>query len=300
MIRGKSGLTFVELLMAVTLLGIMALAFFSITHATFQTTSYAGDRGDVNETGRVALERMADSIRRTHRLLLPFERAALDTSVSHALCVANGGDDDGDGRVDEDSYDVYQDGVAAGIPGVDDDGDGFVDEGSPWDDDEDGVYDEDPLDGKDNDGDGRIDEDWGFDMNGDGASGVIWIDDDEDGWVDEHGSSDDDEDGRSNEDAIGPVAYYVETTQLPPSLIEIHPTEGKTTLATNLYYENTGNRDQGFTVTRIRLVNGTTLVQMDLLLRTETGETLEFRTTVIAQNCERRPAWQEPASEIPS
>ncbi len=292
MTRSETGLTLVELLTAVTVLGIMGLVLFSITHATLRSSSFAENRNEVNEAGRVALDRMVQTIQATTRVLLPFEVAALDTSVAHILSVANGGDDDGDGRIDEDSYDVYEDGVGAGLPGVDDDDDGSVDEGSPWDDDEDGVYDEDPLDGRDNDGDGRIDEDWGYDMNGDGAPGVVWIDDDADGWVDEGSFSDDDEDGYVDEDPIWPIAYYVETSQLPPSLVEVHPLEGTTTLATNLYYENTGNRNQGFTVRRVALTNGNTLIRLHLMLMTGTGEIVEFETSAVAKNCEKRPAWQ--------
>ncbi|CAN5167413.1 hypothetical protein BH24PSE2_BH24PSE2_14550 [soil metagenome] len=54
----------------------------------------------------------------------------------------------------------------------------------------------------DNDRDGRIDEDPGDDTTGDGASGVIGIDDDNDGLVDESGSGDDDEDGSTDEDRL--------------------------------------------------------------------------------------------------
>lgn len=58
----------------------------------------------------------------------------------------NGVDDDGDGTVDEDpGADMNGDG-APGVAGVDDDGDGNIDEGSPDDDDEDSLTDEDWYD----------------------------------------------------------------------------------------------------------------------------------------------------------
>ena len=59
----------------------------------------------------------------------------------------DGIDDDNidDGNIDEDCGPDANDDKAPGIAGIDDDGDGNVDEGSKWDDDEDGLIDEDPL-----------------------------------------------------------------------------------------------------------------------------------------------------------
>jgi hypothetical protein len=55
----------------------------------------------------------------------------------------------------------------------------------------------------DNDRDGLLDEDPGGDSTADAAPGVVGIDDDGDGVVDEGGAGDDDEDGASDEDGIG-------------------------------------------------------------------------------------------------
>ncbi|MGH8496718.1 MAG: prepilin-type N-terminal cleavage/methylation domain-containing protein [Gammaproteobacteria bacterium] len=54
----------------------------------------------------------------------------------------------------------------------------------------------------DNDRDGRIDEDPSEDLGTDGVAGIIGVDDDGDGAVDEGGMSDDDEDGAANEDPV--------------------------------------------------------------------------------------------------
>ena len=67
-------------------------------------------------------------------------------------------------------------------PTLDRDGDGFAD--------------------ADNDRDGVVDEDLDDDNTNDGRSGIFGIDDDNDGWIDEHNFRDDDEDGFQNEDGI--------------------------------------------------------------------------------------------------
>lgn len=298
-VKSARGLTLVELLLAVTVLSLMALAFFSITHTTLRSWAHAGDRDEVTERGRAALERITQRVREAHRVLLPFQFAPLDTSTHRILCVALGVDNDGDGRVDEDSYDVYQDGTASGLPGLDDDWDGSIDEGSPWNDDESGDYDEDALDGVSNDGDSWIDEDWGADMNGDGAPGVAYIDDDNDGWVDEGSVNDDDEDGWSDEDPIEPLVYYVDPAERPPVLAEFHPLDGTTVLVTNLYYESEEDYADGFRVTRVNLVNGTTVLHISLRLMTEAGELAEFRTTVACRNDDRTPRWQSGGGPVP-
>jgi hypothetical protein len=79
---------------------------------------------------------------------------------------------------------------------------------SSWrDDDEDGVYNEDRIDGEDNDGDGNIDEDPPADVNGDGAPGIKGIDDDGDGEVDEGSYYDDDEDDSLDDSGIVTEIY---------------------------------------------------------------------------------------------
>ena len=54
----------------------------------------------------------------------------------------------------------------------------------------------------DNDKDGLVDEDLGDDITNDGAPGIVGVDDDNDGTVDEASTRDDDEDGLVDEDAV--------------------------------------------------------------------------------------------------
>jgi len=295
----QSGLTLVELLMAIAILSVISLAFFSVTHGTLRSWAHAEEKSGIAETGRAALERITQSILDTRHVILPFQLPVASVSSHHILCVALGLDNDGDGRVDEDSWDIYHDGEASGLPGLDDDWDGLIDEESPWDDDESGWVDEDRLDGRTNDGDSRIDEDWGADMNGDGAPGAAYVDDDGDGSIDEGASSDDDEDGSSGEDPIEPLAYYVDPEARPPQLVERHPVDGTTVLAENLYYETEDDYAAGFTVTRVQQADGTPLIAIRLILVTESGEPVEFRTSVAATNCTRRPAFAWAPQQVP-
>ncbi len=108
-------------------------------------------------------------------------------------------DEDSSGKVDGDTF--------AGVSNIDDDGDGAVDEGADVDNDEDGLSNEDPLNGLDDDGDGNIDEDTGGDFNDDNDSGISGMDDDNNGAVDENNVDDDDEDGLIDEDPVNMVVY---------------------------------------------------------------------------------------------
>jgi hypothetical protein len=119
----------------------------------------------------------------------------------------------------------------SGIELTDDDGDGGTDEAAVGDDDEDGLIDEDPLDGLDNDGDGNIDEDFPLDSSNDLKAGLKGIDDDGDGSVDEGNPMDNDEDGSSREDRINPIAYKFDSGA--HKLTEWVPETGETTVLSN-------------------------------------------------------------------
>jgi hypothetical protein len=94
---------------------------------------------------------------------------------------------------------------------VDDDGDGSVDEGDPRDDDEDGLIDEETLNGVDDDGDGNIDEDLAEDTTKDNKPGFAGMDDDGDGQVDEGDYRDDDEGGAPNDDGPNARIFQIST-----------------------------------------------------------------------------------------
>lgn len=169
----------------------------------------------------------------------------------------------------------------------------------------------------DNDGDGLWDEDPGKDITGDGVSGIMGIDDDNDGAIDEsyrddddedgsweedefeatdsdrdldgrfdedpnddffRSGNDDDDDGTSNEDSFDPLIYYLSGT----TLMERQNVLG-ITIADNVIAENV----TVFTVVR-RRVNRNTLI--DIYLKLDNGEhSVELSTSVLARNMFRLP-----------
>lgn len=210
---GEKGITLVELLLALAILGILAGAGTGLLSASVQVQGEEGARAALYQQGLQAMENITSAIRISTCVLVPNSHAPVRTILAFSGTV----NDDGDfyfgdplfPRIDEDmQQDMGFDGKP-GISGMDDDGDGLVDEGLVNDDDEDGVADEDPLDGIDNDGDGLIDEDVDLDTNSDGKPGIAGTDDDGDGAVDEGAFADDDEDQAQNEDPLNPVIYSV-------------------------------------------------------------------------------------------
>lgn len=209
----EKGITLVELLLALALLGILAGAGAGLLSASIRVQGEEGGRAALYQEGLQAMESITSGIRISTFVLIPNSHGP----VRNILAFSGTVNDDNDfyfgdplfPRIDEDTHqDMASDG-GPGISGLDDDGDGSVDEGVSNDDDEDGVADEDPLDGIDNDGDGLIDEDVAVDMNSDGNDGIAGMDDDGDGSVDEGAFGDDDEDQAQNEDPLNPVVYSV-------------------------------------------------------------------------------------------
>ncbi|NOS99704.1 MAG: prepilin-type N-terminal cleavage/methylation domain-containing protein [Phycisphaerales bacterium] len=141
-----------------------------------------------------------------------------------------------------------------GVTGFDDDGDGAVDEGLPLDDDEDGAVDEDPFNGVDDDSDGCVDEDFGTDMDGVGVA-------------------DDDLDLAVNEDGHDAIVYYLDGTDL----YEWHPDLGGNVVAQNV---------SGLTVTYEAPADVLALpsVLIQLNLTAASGDTRTFRTRSTLRN----------------
>jgi hypothetical protein len=208
---------------------------------------------------------------------------ALDPGLDRNLDGIADADNDGDGRSDEDSADDLTDDAANGIVGIDDDGDGAVDEGgtgpsgSYTDDDEDGSFDEDPVNGVDDDGDGSVDEDPPGDRNGDGAPGVAGVDDDADGSTDEGASSDDDEGGWNNEDGLEPVVFFLNGTTLVERLPNLDPADG-------LDFTERPIAENVSAFQAERLAPGpndrAVLVELTLQLAAASGETVDLTTRV--------------------
>ncbi len=160
----QRGFTLLELLIA---LALGALLLASLGHVVGETNALRSEARARNATtgdARFALERMLRAIEAGERLLLPSEDRPATAGVDES---------------------IRDPGVLALTldPARDLDGDGTPD--------------------ADNDGDGRIDEDPPGDSNYDFSRGVMDIDDDADGIVDETlDDNDDDEDGTSDEDPL--------------------------------------------------------------------------------------------------
>ena len=216
---GHSGLTLVELIIAITIVGFIAVAAAGLLSTALQTHAYGAGRADLYLEGYRAIERMTATAQDCTYLLIPNAH----TPTRTVLACSGFYNDDSDfyfddplfPRIDEDVSSDMDEDDANGIDGVDDDGDGSVDEWSYYaqnkDDDEDGDTDEDPLDGVDNDGDGNIDEDCAGDATGDGAAGIRGMDDNADGSIDNASAYDDDEDGTLDEIGLFPVVFFLDS-----------------------------------------------------------------------------------------
>ena len=204
---GEKGLTLVEVILAVGIMGIIATGAIALVSSYLDTHAYATAKSGLYREGLMAMERMTDGVRRCTYLLIPNAHSP----TRDILAVSGFINDDNDfyfndplfPRIDEDPKNKMTDDMAAGIVGFDDDGDSATDEGNTDDDDEDGADNEDPLDGIDNDGDGNIDEDTGDDGD------IAGMDDDGDGTVDADAFDmrDQDEDGIHDEDGLDPLIY---------------------------------------------------------------------------------------------
>lgn len=239
------GFSYVELLVVVTISGMITLALMGLVSTATESSDDVRTRNELTRDARLALERMVDMVSRTHHLMLPlrdqpdtnwpehireqtlpasppvgdstFASAVLAMTLPRDIDLDQDGvpdaDDDGDGRFDEDLPNDATHDFHPGIVGIDDDGDGLIDEDVSdwWDDDENNAaINEDPINGVDDDGDGNIDEDPPSDNNADGCAGICGVDDDSDGTVDNGGGADDDdEDGETFDDPYDPVVYYL-------------------------------------------------------------------------------------------
>ncbi len=207
----ERGLTLIELLMAIAIMGLIAGAAMSLLSSALQAQDRAGTRTDLYQEGLMILERITGGVRQCTYLLIP--NAHNPTRDILAFSGTVNDDDDyyfGDPlfpKIDEDPGSDMNGDSSSGIGLVDDDGDESIDDGGTVDDDEDGLNDEDPLDGIDDDEDGNLDEDFTNDITNDSAPGIKGMDDDGDGSVDEGNAKDDDEDGSFEEDPLNAVVY---------------------------------------------------------------------------------------------
>ncbi len=246
-IRHQFGITYVELLAAVTIAALLTIGLMGVVSEALQSRDIVSEQNDLNRQARFALQRMVRSVSHSRLLLLPHNdkpwsnwrenireetvpptvptddsskyTAVLAVTLPHYVDHDNDSfpdaDNDRDGRIDEDLPNDWNYDSAPGIYLIDDDGDGIVDENISGDsDDESSTLNDDPIDGLDNDGDDNIDEDPPSDMNNDGCPGICGVDDDGDGQVDEGSADDDDEDGGQWEDWYDPLVFFLDGNTL--------------------------------------------------------------------------------------
>lgn len=273
--RNEQGYTLTELLVSVALAGLILVGFNRLISTSLDVRASVLAEVELTRKANFAMRRMVRAVQYSPRLLLPLaDNPATNwpenkrtqtypasppvgdsTEATAVMAMAipvtwdinhdgiADGDNDSDGRIDEDlPADANNDGEP-GLRGIDDDGNGITDFWwSPAEDDDESdslEADEDPVNGADDDGDGVADEDPGADVNGDGAPGIAGVDDDGDGSIDEGDIDDDDEDGQSNEDWFDPLVYYMQG----PNLIERRPvpwdTSGDSMVTGRDYVEST-------------------------------------------------------------
>jgi prepilin-type N-terminal cleavage/methylation domain-containing protein len=274
----EKGLTLVELLVTITILGIIAGAAIPLLSASLDANKQGTSRSQLYHEGLLAMERMTSGVKRCTFLLIP--NAHKPTRDILAFSGLTNEDDDyyfNDPlfpKIDEDPRGEMSQDDAPGILGVDDDGDGLVDEElstEHGDDDEDYALEEDPLNGEDDDGDGNIDEDTGHDSNDDGAPGIAEMDDNSDGVVDNgYTAADDDEDGERNEDNINPVMYTFDS--FANTLREQSTYQGTTTILST--------QVTNFEAT----YQSPTAIKLKLQLKGDDGKTIEFVEYVCPRN----------------
>jgi len=267
-LAGEKGLTLVELLVTIIIMGIIAVAVIPLLSTILDAHKESDARFSLYQEGLLAMERMTGGVRRCSFLHIPNNHSPSRNVLAYSGTVNEDGDNYFNDvlfpRIDEDPEKQMTDDNKSGIENMDDDGDGAIDEGNQDDDDEDGSVDEDPLDGLDNDGDGNIDED-----TGDGAN-ISGMDDDADGTVDEGDEKDNDEDGQTDEDGLNPVIYTFDSALT--TLKETSTYDGNiVTLSTHV----TDFEAKYETPARIRI---------KLKLMTDNGEEIEFQEYVCPRN----------------
>lgn len=214
----EKGLTLVELLVTITIMGIIAAAAIPLLSTCLEAYSQGNARSGLYREGLLAMERMTSGVRSTSFLLIPNGHKQTRNILAVSGMINNDNDfyfgDPLFPRIDEDTGSKMM-GFNDGVPGYDDDGDGQIDERDSPDDEEDGTTDEEILNGTDDDSDGNIDEDLDSDADSNGFPGIQGSDDDGDGQVDEmfnnNYKDDDDEDGSIDEDFILPRLYTFES-----------------------------------------------------------------------------------------
>lgn len=176
-----AGFTILELLISLAIAALLLTAMAGLVDTALNTRDDTRRGNDALQDARFAMQRMVSATRATERLLLPLAdnpNTNWRENVREQTVPAS--PPEGDST------------LATAVLAVTLDPDADLDE--------DGIKD------GDNDKDGRIDEDPGDDSTNDLAPGVVGIDDDGDGAVDESSLiPNDDEDGNDDEDPVNGI-----------------------------------------------------------------------------------------------
>ena len=285
----ETGLTLVELLVSLTILGILLTGLNGVLNQALGVWGANSSSLTTSQDAYFAMDRIGRAIQATQHLLLPAPdnpNTSQIESLRNVIALTmdprwdrdNDGfmdaDNDKDGRIDEDPPRDSNDDGYAGIAGIDDDFDGNIDNSASQNNDESGTSGDDPLNGIDDDGDGNVDEDYGTDMNGDGQPGIAGVDDDGDGNIDEGSTFDDDEDGSVGEDWVDTIAYFLSGTDLIERLPNINPLDGED------YTERSiANDVTSFTAERIQGPRYTS-VKLRLTLTNVNNQTVSVARTI--------------------
>ncbi len=179
--RLSPGFTLVELLVSLAIAAMLLTALAGLVDTALDTRSDTRPRGDGLQDARFAMQRMVSATRASERLLLPLADNPNTNWREHVReQTVPASPPEGDSTLATAVLAVALD------PDLDIDKDG--------------------IDDADNDRDGRVNEDWSDDATNDLAPGIVGIDDDGDGAVDE-GSliPNDDEDAGDDEDPVNGV-----------------------------------------------------------------------------------------------
>ncbi|MDD5112484.1 MAG: prepilin-type N-terminal cleavage/methylation domain-containing protein [Methylobacter sp.] len=171
----QQGFTLLETLIALTIAAMLIVTISGVVNTALTAQLVTKAQHDNLQQARFAMERMVNAVQQSKMLMLPLNEnatTAWSESVRNVLAVSleitldNNKDGWADANNDMDFLDINNNGSR--------------DTGEPE----------------------RIDEDVNKDNTNDAASGIIGIDDDGDGLIDESSATDNDEDGQQNEDII--------------------------------------------------------------------------------------------------
>ncbi len=172
----QKGLGLVELLISLTVAAILMGGVMTVVGESLNTEVIIRQRMELTQQAHFAMQRMSKAVGKTRYLMLPLVEnpaTAWSESVRDVLAVSLDPtlDRDADGWADANNDKDWQDLNLNGIR-----------DNNEWE---------------------RIDEDTHSDMTNDAKPGIIGIDDDGDGSIDEGGKNDDDEDGVTDEEKQG-------------------------------------------------------------------------------------------------